>query len=158
MFSCSLRTGITTEQRIPSANAKFEEVKDRVVADYKLQQATLKARELGQGFAKQLTNSLATGKSFTETCSAAGYPPVLLPPFSLSTRSLPELEEHASLGMFKQVAFATPVRSASGFNFTSDGGYVLYVASVLPTDAPPSISTASSTVGSRSSRPCSSRS
>jgi hypothetical protein len=33
-----------------------------------------------------------------------------------------------------QVAFSTPERSASGFNFTRDGGYIVYVNSKLPVD------------------------
>ena len=125
---------ITTEKRIPSTNANFDDVKDRVEADYRLQQATLKAREAGRAFAAQLTNSLATGKTFTEAATAAGVRAVLLPQFSRRTQSLPEVEEHTSLGMFKQVAFDTPVRSASDFNFTVQGGYVVYVAEELSTD------------------------
>jgi hypothetical protein len=44
------------------------------------------------------------------------------------------VEEHTSLGLFKQVALGTPVGTASGFNFTSDGGYVVYVDSKMPVD------------------------
>lgn len=125
---------ITLNQRIPSANAEFEDVKDAVTEDYRLQQATLKARELGQAFANDLTNSLASGKAFTEICAEAGFDSQLLPPVAQSTRSLPEVEEHTSLGLFKQIAFATPVGEASRFNFTSDGGYVVYVGAHLALD------------------------
>jgi hypothetical protein len=123
---------ITLKERLPSVNAAFEDVKNQVTEDYRLQQATLKARELGRAFAEQLTNSLATGKTFTEACTAAGYTPEQIPPFSQSTRSLPAVEEHTSAGMFIQTAFATPVGTASGFSFTSDGGYVVFVKSKLP--------------------------
>lgn len=125
---------IALKQRLPSTNAAFEDVKDRVTRDYRLQRATLKARELGLAFANELTNGLPSGQAFTEICAKAGYKPELLPPFSRSTPSLPEIEQHASLGLFKQVAFGTPVGKASPFNFTSDGGYVVYVGSRLALD------------------------
>jgi hypothetical protein len=81
-----------------------------------------------------LTNSLTLGTPFTEVATKAGHKPQLLPPFSRSTRELPAVEEHTSLGLFKQAAFGTPVGQASRFNFTSDGGFVVYVSSRLPVD------------------------
>ncbi len=125
---------LTLNRLIPSTNARFEDVKDQVTQDYRFQQAILKARELGSAFAMGLTNRLASGEAFTEACVKAGYKPVLLPPFARTTRSLPAVEEHAALGLFKQVAFDTPVGAPSRFNFTSDGGFVVYVGSRLPLD------------------------
>lgn len=125
---------ITMNLRIPSVNADFADVKDEVTEDYRLQQATLKAREAGQAFVGIATNTLAKAEPFTAACSQADVTPQMLPAFSPSTRSLPEVEEYTSLGQFKQVAFATPVGEASRFNFTRDGGYVVYVGSQLPVD------------------------
>jgi hypothetical protein len=125
---------IALNRRLPSENANFEQVKAQVTADYRLQQATELARQAGRVFAESLTNRLATGEAFTEVATKAGYKPILLPPFSRSTPSLPEVEQKVSLGFLKQAAFDTPVGSASGFNFTSDGGYLVYVASRLPLD------------------------
>jgi peptidyl-prolyl cis-trans isomerase D len=125
---------ITTHERIPSTNARFEDVKAQVTEDYRMQQAQLMARERGEAFTVGLTNGLAMSKPFTELCVEAQVTPELLPPFSRSTSSLPEVEAHASLNLFKQAAFATPVGKASRFNLTSDGGYVVYVASQLAVD------------------------
>jgi hypothetical protein len=57
-----------------------------------------------------------------------------LPPFSLSTRDLPELENHAGLPQVKQAAFGTTVGHASDFEPTDDGGFVLFVQKQLPPD------------------------
>jgi hypothetical protein len=122
----------TVHRRIPSANPDFADVRDEVTEDYRFQEAILKAREAGQAVVGIVTNALANSKPFAAACGQAGVTPQQLPPFSPSTRSLPEVEEHTSLGLFKQVAFATPVGEASRFNFTRDGGYLLYVESQLP--------------------------
>jgi hypothetical protein len=125
---------ISLKKRIASANPRFEDVKEEVTRDYRQQQATLKARELGTAFAAGLTNSLTADTSFAEVCTQAGYQAESLPPLSRNTRSLPEVEQHTSLGLFKQVAFATAAGSASSFVPSSDGGFVVYVDSVLPVD------------------------
>ncbi|MCU0772005.1 MAG: SurA N-terminal domain-containing protein [Verrucomicrobia bacterium] len=123
---------ITLNQRIPSVNARFEDVKDRVSQDYRFQQAVLMARNRGNAFAEGLTNGVVSGEAFAQACAKAGYKAVRLEAVSRSTPTLPEVEAHVSLGLFKQVAFNTPVGTVSRFNFTSDGGYVVYVGSRLP--------------------------
>jgi hypothetical protein len=63
-----------------------------------------------------------------------GCKPETLPPFSLSTQSLPELANRAGLPQIKQAAFSTPSGRASGFEETDDGGFVMFVQSRLPVD------------------------
>ena len=77
---------------------------------------------------------MAAGHTFASACVAAGLQPQALPPFSLVTRDLPELGERAGLDQIKQAAFSTPVGHTSGFEETSDGGFVLYVQAQLPVD------------------------
>lgn len=121
-------------RRVPSENAKYEDVRESVAQRYRLQQATLKAREAGAAFVQTVTNGLALGKTFVELCTAAGQTPVQVPPFSQATRELPEVEKHAALGLFKQVAFSTATGAASGFQLTADGGYVVFAKERLPVD------------------------
>jgi parvulin-like peptidyl-prolyl isomerase len=64
----------------------------------------------------------------------AGYPPEVLPAFSLSTQELPELGGRAGLNELKQAAFSTAIGQASGFVPTDDGGFVVYVESQQPVD------------------------
>ena len=67
-------------------------------------------------------------------CIAAGLAPQVLPPFSLTTRELPELGGNAELNQVKQTAFTTSIGQASGFEQNNVGGFVLYVQSQLPID------------------------
>lgn len=124
---------LAVTKQIPSEIPSLSEVKDRVTADYKYRQAWDKARMAGQEFERNLTNALAQGKSFDEACAAAKVKPVPLPPFSLSTRTLPgDFEERVNLNQVKQLAFSTPVGKASPFQLTREGGLIVAVKGKLP--------------------------
>lgn len=125
---------INKHKQLPSEIQSFEAVKARVEEDYRRFEAVRLARAEAQTFAATVTNGLAAGKTFAELAVAAGISPVLLPPFSLNTRALPEVESHMSLRQFKQVAFRTPVGQTSPFISTMEGGMVLYAQSALPLD------------------------
>ena len=128
---------IALNKKIPSEIPPLDQIRERVVADYKYNQALTLARAAGVAFHKTLTNGLAQGKSFSALCNEAKLKPVELPPFSLSTRSLPELEDLISLdgrNGLKQIAFNTPPGQASEFHATSEGGIIVYVKSRLPLD------------------------
>jgi hypothetical protein len=121
-------------KRLPSEIPPFDEIHDRVTADFRHRQAVLLARQAGTNFVHNLTSELAGSQDFASVCIGAGLHPVLLPPFSLSTQRLPELDDHADLNQLKQAAFTTPLGQVSGFHETSDGGFTLYVQSRLPLD------------------------
>jgi hypothetical protein len=122
------------KRRLPSEVPPFEQVRERVTSDYKYYQAVLQARGDGTNFIAALTNGLAQGKAFAAICAEAKVKPVLLPPFSISTRSLPEAETHIQLAQLKEVAFSTPPGKASGLIPTREGSMVLFVQSQLPLD------------------------
>jgi hypothetical protein len=125
---------IAINKRIPSRIPPLDEIRDRVVADYKYNQALTQARDAGLAFAKNVTNSLAQGKTFLQIATEANLKPIVLPPFSISTRNMPEIEDRVSLNQLKQIAFSTPPGKASDFQFLTEGGVVLYVKSKLPLD------------------------
>jgi len=125
---------IALDRRIPHETPPLDRVHDQVVADYKRSQAIQMAREAGTSFYGVLTNKLGQGISFTNICSEAGFIPITLPPFSISTRELPEVEGLASLNQLKQAAFSTKPGKVSQFQFTSDGGMILYVKAKIPLD------------------------
>lgn len=125
---------LALDRRVPSEVPPFESVRDRVTADWRYEQAVQQARQAGQAFQATLTNGLAAGKSFTELCTAAKLKPVFLPPVSLATRSVAEIERDLPLSQFKQVAFNTPVGQASDLIFTRHGGVIIQVQSRLPLD------------------------
>ena len=121
-------------KQLPSEIPAFDQIGARVTKDYRLHEATLLAQRAGTNFVHALSSQMAAGQTFASACVAAGLPPQALPPFSLSTRELPELGGRAELDHLKQAAFSTPVGHASGFEETDDGGFVLYVQSQLPVD------------------------
>lgn len=125
---------IALVKQLPSEIPPFAEIRDRVTMNYKFQEARLLAQQAGTNFVRSLAGSLAAGKSFSSACVAAGLSPQVLPPFSLSTRELPQLGEEAELNQVKQAAFTTPVGKASGFEPNNVGGFVLFVQSQLPVD------------------------
>jgi hypothetical protein len=125
---------IASDKVLPSEIPPLAEIRARVTQDFQSHEATLLAQRAGTRFAVALTASLAGGKSFSAACIAAGFVPEPLPYFSLSTRELPELGDHADLNQLKQAAFSIGVGRASGFEQTGDGGFVVYVQSQLPVD------------------------
>ncbi|MGD0744203.1 MAG: SurA N-terminal domain-containing protein [Verrucomicrobiota bacterium] len=125
---------IALVKQLPSEIPSLDQIRDRVAEDFRLQEATLLAQRAGTNFVHILTSQPGAGHTFASACVAAGLQPQALPPFSLSTRDLPELGTRAELDQIKQAVFSTPVGHASGFGETSDGGFVLYVQSRLPLD------------------------
>ena len=125
---------IALVKQLPSEIPAFDQIRARVMQDYRLREATLLAQRDGTNFYLKAAVQMATGKTFAQVAVAAGLQPQALPPFSLSTRELPELGDRAGLDQLKQAAFTTPVGHASGFVETSDGGFVLYVQSQLPVE------------------------
>ncbi|MGB7746812.1 MAG: SurA N-terminal domain-containing protein [Verrucomicrobiia bacterium] len=120
-------------RRLPSEIPSLDQIRESVTQEYQLRTATLLARRAGTNFVRTLTGMTAD-RGFASLCVAAGLQPQVLPAFSLSTQELPELGEGADLNQFKQTVFTTPVGKASGFEATSDGGFVVYVQSRLPMD------------------------
>ncbi|MGD0262640.1 MAG: peptidylprolyl isomerase [Verrucomicrobiota bacterium] len=125
---------IALNKKLPSEIPTLEQIRDQVVADYRYSQALNLARKAGADFYPTLTNGLAQGKPFASVCLTARLKPVSLPPFSLSTRGLPEVEDHVTLNQFKQISFSTPLGKPSPFQPTADGGLIVYVKAKLPLD------------------------
>jgi hypothetical protein len=131
---------ISFKNRLPREIPTLEKIHDQVVFDYKYNQAVTAARKAGMDLQRALTNGLAQGKSFDAVCAEAKVKPVTLPPFSISTRSLPEAEDHLPLNGsrtqmgLKDIAFSTMPGKASPFHETNEGGIILYVKAKLPVD------------------------
>jgi len=122
------------ERRLPSEIPAFETILGQVLGDYRYEQAIQLARQAAETFRAALTNALAQGKGFAEFCAASNLSPVLLPPFSWSTRTLPQVEQDLPLAQFKQIAFSTPVGAVSPVVPTRDGALLIYVQAQLPLD------------------------
>jgi hypothetical protein len=126
---------IALKKKIPSEVEPFESVRERVLEDFRRDEAKEAARRAGEAFYSKLTNSLAQNKSFEESCQELSVIPEKLPPLSITTRALsPELESRVSLSLLKDVAFALAPGKTSGFVQSRDGGLVLHVVSRQPVD------------------------
>jgi hypothetical protein len=125
---------IAFDKKFPSEIPPLDRIRDQVTLDYKYNQAVILARVAGLEFYSKLTNSMAEGKTFDAVCADAKLTPVTLLPFSLSTPSLPDVEEVITLNQFKQLAFSTAPGKISNFQMTGEGGLILYVKAQLPLD------------------------
>ena len=120
--------------QMPSSIPSFDEIHSRVARDFENAQAISIAQHLGTNFYFTAEVQMATGKKFASIASANRLTPVVLSPFSLISSEVPELDNHAELGQLKQAAFTTQPGKISRFIPTAEGGFILYVESVLPVD------------------------
>ncbi|MGC8828704.1 MAG: peptidyl-prolyl cis-trans isomerase [Verrucomicrobiia bacterium] len=125
---------IALKDRLPSTVPPLAAISDKVIADYKRQQAIDIAQTRGRIFYNTLTNALAANKSFTEICLESKYTPVSLPAFSRSTRTLEKVQIPIGLAEIKRVVFDLEPGKVSQFIPTRDGGMIVYLRSVLPID------------------------
>lgn len=121
-------------KQIPSEIEPFGQVHDHVVADFKYSEAVIKARAAGTNFYYSAAVQMAAGKTFAQAALAAGQSPVALRPFSLAVPDVPEAEGHVDPRQLVNVAASTPVGHISRFEPAENGGFVLFVQSLLPVD------------------------
>jgi hypothetical protein len=125
---------IAWNKKLPSEIPPLDQIRSRVVEDFKDDQARSLARQAGMQFYPLLTNGLAQGKTIAAVCTEAKVDLTPLPPVSISSRDLPALEDRIALNQFKQLAFSTKPGQVSPFQPTLDGGIILHVKEKLPLD------------------------
>jgi len=127
---------IALDKQLPSEIPPFAGMRDRVAHDYQMLNATARAQSAGTNFIGQLNAQLASGKSFSAACSAAGVHPQSLSPFSLNTGEITELMSRPTVSdQVKRTAFNLAPGQPSNFVETDDGGFVLYLKKRTPVDA-----------------------
>ena len=122
------------KQRFASENPPFESVRDRVTTDYRQVEATRLALEAGRKFHATLTNGLAQKKTFEAVCADEKVTPIKLSPFSLNTRSVPELGGRVDLSLVRDHALTLSPGQVSDFVPTREGGLVVRLVSRRPMD------------------------
>jgi len=125
---------IGLDKEIPSAIQPLNIIHSRVEEDFKTFEAAAKARAAGSNFFYTAAVKLAAGSTFAQAAVAAGQAPVALKPFSLSSSYIPEAEGRAESRQIQEVTYSTQPGHISPFVPTADGGFVLYVQSILPVD------------------------
>jgi len=121
-------------KQVSSAIPPLAQIHARVVEDFQNREAALKAQSAGTNFYFSAAVQLAAGKTFAQAALAAGHAPEALTPFSLSSQEVPEAGDRAGLKQLKQAAFTTQVGHMSRFVLTDDGGFILFIQSLLPVD------------------------
>jgi hypothetical protein len=126
---------IALTKQLPSEIPPLSVIQAQVTRDYQRLSAAFLARQAGTNFSQiQLPIQLAVKKSFASAASSAGLKPEALPAFSQSTESVPGFEQRGELSALKYVAFGTEPGHASQFIPTPDGGFLVFVKSLLPID------------------------
>jgi len=126
---------IALKQRLAARIPPLSEIETKVTEDYRFASAVQIAQQAALKFDAVLTNGLAQGKSFASICAQNGVKYESLPPFNLSTRSLPpEIEERIGFSNLRRAAFSTTPGKASPVAGARDGAFIVYVEKQLPID------------------------
>jgi len=126
---------LALKRKVPSELPPFEVIREQVTSGYLNYHASALARQAGSNFVERATNALAQSKPFEVICQEANVPLETPPLFSITTRSLPEIEKRVSLNEFKSVALALTPGHLSPFVPTREGGFVLYLKAKVPVTA-----------------------
>lgn len=124
---------ISLKNEFPSAMQPLDAIRAQVTADYSRSRAMDLAMNAGVALANAATNGLAAGKSFASIAEAQKIKPKSLTPFSLMTRTIPEVNAN-DFERLQRVASTLPDGKSSQLIPGEYGGYVLYVEKRLPVD------------------------
>ena len=124
---------IARHSEVPSEMPSYDQVRAKVLQDYKNSEAVVLARNAGQSFERALTNGLAAKKSFLEVATAEKAKTVIVPPFSMANaESLTNLTVKINPRMIAGVAGDLEVGKASPFIPLADGGMVAFLSARIP--------------------------
>ncbi len=115
--------------RFPSEIPPLEAMRDRVLEEYRREEAVLLARQACTNFVNTLSAPLAEGRLFSDVSTRAGATWISLPTFTPASRNLPGWDRRASLEQVKLVAANLRPNTPSGVVLTSDGALVLLLKS-----------------------------
>ena len=122
---------ISLNKNLPSEIPALDTIRDQVTQDYRFNEAVAMARKAAMDFGTTATN-ITSAPAFVAACTVAKAKPITLPPFSLSTRKLEQVENHVNLSQFKQISFSTLPGQMSQLQPSFDGAYVVFVQEKLP--------------------------
>ena len=116
------------EEIIPDHPPTLDEVRARVMGDFRREQQLESAREEADSFHKNLTAAIDGGKTFEEACSELGQTPIEIPNFSLATRTLEDFQDRrVTVSWLQNLAFAMTPGEVSDVSDISEGAGVLYL-------------------------------
>ncbi|HXG48903.1 MAG TPA: hypothetical protein VNO52_14870, partial [Methylomirabilota bacterium] len=125
---------IARKRRIPSEMPAFETVKEKVTTDYKNSQARELAMKAASNFHTNLTNGLATGKTFDELVTRHKVTVISLPPFSAASDPLTNIDSRINFNFVQRFAQDLDPGKASPLLPSADGSMIVYLRERLPVD------------------------
>jgi hypothetical protein len=121
------------ERKLPSQNQPFEVVSNKVAEDYRDSKAMELAEQAGAKFEAAAQAGLAKGLSFDDICAEQKIKPQALTPFTVETKSIPEIEDPGEFGLIARYVFGQlAVGQMSRFEPTPTGGFLIYVKGQTP--------------------------
>jgi hypothetical protein len=124
---------IGLERKLPSENQPFEAVRAQVADDYRDSKAAELAEADGVKFETAARAGLAKGLSFDDICAEQKIKPLVLTPFTIDTKSIPEIEDQTEFRYIAQTAFERmAVGEMSPFEPTGTGGFLFYLKAQTP--------------------------
>lgn len=121
------------KDKIASSNPPLESIKDRVVEDFKRDEAQKMVTRDGQEFQAKLTNAVASGKGLTAAVSELGQKLIIMPPFTRATRAISGLER-PDISRIVGMSFTLTPGEISQFMPSRDGGFILHLNKFIPAD------------------------
>ena len=125
---------ISLRERIPSQVPPLDAIRPRVIEDYRNEEARKAASQAGEVFYAGLTNRMAEGTSFEAAALEGQVAPVQVPPFTLSSRSLPGWDGRLDIGALQGAVRDLQVGRVSDLLPTRDGRAVVYLEARKPVD------------------------
>lgn len=122
-------------KKVPGVIPELAQVKEKVTQDFKQSEAVKLARNAGEAFQKALTAGLAEKKSIESILIAHKAKSVALPPFTMTTQSMPELAGRLELDRLQNAASRLSPGSSTDLLATDNGGAVIYLRDRKEVDA-----------------------
>lgn len=123
---------ITVKRRLPSEIPPMESILQRVMDDYRAEEAVRLAREAGVAFATKAREAIAKGKTFTQAATDAKLTAKALAAFSNSSQFIEGLDRSVSAFDLQNKARDLKPGSVGDYSGTAQGGFVLFLKGTQP--------------------------
>jgi hypothetical protein len=122
------------KQRLPREIPTLEAVRDKVIEDYKHEQAKAMAKLRADIFYNTLTNGLAQGQNFTQICLDNGLLPIILPPFSRVSGEVTNLPPAVTLNEVRSLLADLAPGNVTAIRESQHGYWLAFLRQRLPVD------------------------
>jgi hypothetical protein len=125
---------VVLRAKIPSEYQPLEVVRAKVAEDYRNSKGLEMAGKAGAAFQDAAEAGLAKGQSFDEICAEQKIKPQTLTPFSIDTKSIPEIEDQNEFEGLARIAFELPVGQMAPYQQLPNEGFLICVKARTPVD------------------------